>query len=183
MLDGRGSGIVLQPDTLRWFTERSNQNPANLSTSTRWVQYLDADDQIVHREQRTWSYTVLGHLLPGAAGRLRHGRYVLGEYRLRIRSERATARPSGSSAAATETADLVVFADGITSMARERLDPEPPLTYSGYIGWRGTVPEHDPDRHAPESCWPTPSATRGSALAHHPLSDSGRKRRRTRRTG
>ena len=28
VLDGRGSGIVLQPDTLRWFTERSTKNPA-----------------------------------------------------------------------------------------------------------------------------------------------------------
>ena len=26
-LDGRGSGIVLQPDTVRWFTERSTQQP------------------------------------------------------------------------------------------------------------------------------------------------------------
>jgi 2,6-dihydroxypyridine 3-monooxygenase len=60
VLDGRGSGIVLQPDTLRWFTERSTQNPAKLSTSTRWVQYLDASDQIVHREERTWSYTAWG---------------------------------------------------------------------------------------------------------------------------
>ena len=33
-LDGRGSGIVLQPDTVRWFTERSTQDLADLSTST-----------------------------------------------------------------------------------------------------------------------------------------------------
>ena len=30
VLDGRGSGIVLQPDTLRWFTERSSLKPAEL---------------------------------------------------------------------------------------------------------------------------------------------------------
>ncbi len=26
-LDGRGGGIVLQPDTVRWFAERSTQQP------------------------------------------------------------------------------------------------------------------------------------------------------------
>jgi len=38
-------------------------------------------------------------------------------------------------------AELVVFADGITSVARKRLLPESRLEYAGYIGWRGTVPE------------------------------------------
>ncbi len=40
-LDGRGGGIVLQPDTLRWFAECSKQHPEQVSTSTHHVQYLD----------------------------------------------------------------------------------------------------------------------------------------------
>jgi len=36
-LDGRGSGIVLQPDTVRWFTERSRQHMADLHTATSYV--------------------------------------------------------------------------------------------------------------------------------------------------
>ena len=39
----------------------------------------------------------------------------------------------------TVSADLVVFADGITSPAREYFEPAATLTYSGYVGWRGTV--------------------------------------------
>src|SRR4051794_18284114 len=45
-LDGRGGGIVLQPDTLRWFVECSSQHPETVSTSTHYVQYLDADNSV-----------------------------------------------------------------------------------------------------------------------------------------
>jgi 2,6-dihydroxypyridine 3-monooxygenase len=40
-----------------------------------------------------------------------------------------------------ERADLVVFADGITSTARRRLYPALDREYSGYVGWRGTLRE------------------------------------------
>lgn len=40
-LEHRGGGIVLQPDTLRWFAECSEQHPEQVSTSTDYVQYLD----------------------------------------------------------------------------------------------------------------------------------------------
>ncbi len=37
----------------------------------------------------------------------------------------------------------MVFADGITSVGARRLEPRVQPRYSGYIGWRGTVPEHE----------------------------------------
>ena len=51
-LSGRGSGIVLQPDTVRWFTERSSQSLSDLQTSTRYVQYLNHDRGVDYREER-----------------------------------------------------------------------------------------------------------------------------------
>jgi 2,6-dihydroxypyridine 3-monooxygenase len=59
-LDGRGSGIVLQPDTTRWFTERSTQNIADLSTATDYVQSLGHGGELVHREHSRWTYTAWG---------------------------------------------------------------------------------------------------------------------------
>jgi 2,6-dihydroxypyridine 3-monooxygenase len=140
VLDGRGSGIVLQPDTLRWFTERSDQNPADLSTSTQWVQYLDGDNKIAHREQRTWSYTSWGTFYRALLNDFGMDRYVLGEYACGFDQNEDSVTVRFVSGRA-ETAELVVFADGITSIGRERLDPGSRLTYSGYIGWRGTVLE------------------------------------------
>ena len=40
-LDGRGGGIVLQPEAYRWFKERSQLNPDRLSTVSRYLRYLD----------------------------------------------------------------------------------------------------------------------------------------------
>lgn len=40
-------------------------------------------------------------------------------------------------------ADYVVVADGASSSIRQQLIPEPHRPYSGYVAWRGTVPEED----------------------------------------
>jgi 2,6-dihydroxypyridine 3-monooxygenase len=147
VLDGRGSGIVLQPDTLRWFTERSTKNPAQLSTSTRWVQYLDQHDQIVHREERTWSYTAWGTFYRALLDDFGLDRYVLGEFAAGFDQDENGVDVRFVSGQ-RERAELVVFADGISSMARSRIDPSATMTYSGYVGWRGTVPEHTLSAHA-----------------------------------
>ena len=147
VLDGRGSGIVLQPDTLRWFTERSTVNPAELSTSTRWVQYLDAADGVVHRDERTWSYTAWGTFYRALLDDFGLERYVLGEFASGFDQDETGVTVRFVSGR-TERAELVVFADGITSMARGRLDPGATMSYSGYVGWRGTVPEHTLSAHA-----------------------------------
>ena len=73
----------------------------------------------------------------------------------------------------TVTADLVVFADGITSTARERLDPTAQLTYSGYVGWRGTVPEHELTDGTRELLAQRHLLQRRAALPHHALPDPG----------
>jgi 2,6-dihydroxypyridine 3-monooxygenase len=138
-LDGRGSGIVLQPDTVRWFSERSHQNLADLQTRTSYIQYLQRDGGIAHRENASWTYTSWGTLYRALLSDFGTKHYHYGEYACGFSQDddQATVRfVSGT----TVSADLVVFADGITSAARERFDPEATLSYSGYIGWRGTVP-------------------------------------------
>ncbi|TGD88517.1 monooxygenase [Mycolicibacterium sp. CH28] len=137
-LDGRGSGIVLQPDTVRWFAERSSQQLADLHTSTSHVQYLQRCGEIIHREKATWTYTSWGTFYRALLADFGTEHYHYGEYACGFSQDddRATVRfVSG----ATASADLVVFADGITSTARERFDPDATLRYSGYVGWRGTV--------------------------------------------
>ena len=138
-LDGRGSGIVLQPDTVRWFTDRSTQNLADLHTSTSYVQYFDGRGQIVHRENSTWTYTSWGTFYRALLADFGTEHYHYGKYACGFSQDqdRVTVRFVDDT---TASADLGVFADGITSSVRERFDPNAKLTYSGYIGWRGTVP-------------------------------------------
>jgi 2,6-dihydroxypyridine 3-monooxygenase len=140
-LSGRGGGIVLQPDTVRWFTERSSQHPEALSTATEYVQYLGRDNEIVHREPRRWTYTAWGTFYRALLADFGTDHYHLGEFACGVGQEGEHAEVRFVSGRRAE-ADLVVFADGITSIGRTLLDPDARLSYSGYVGWRGTVPEH-----------------------------------------
>ena len=143
-LDGRGSGIVLQPDTVRWFTERSTQNLADLSTSTSAVQYLTPEGDVEYREECTWTYTSWGTFYRALLADFGTERYHYGEYACGF-SEHEDGVTVRFVSGRRESADLVVFADGVTSVARERFDPESGLHYSGYVGWRGTVALRDLD--------------------------------------
>ena len=141
-LDGRGGGIVLQPDTLRWFVECSRQHPETVSTSTHYVQYLGPDNSVVHREEAPWSYTSWGTFYRALLTDFGTTDYHLGEYATGFDQD-ADGVEVRFTSGRRERADLVVFADGITSPSRRRISPESRLEYSGYVGWRGTVPERD----------------------------------------
>lgn len=145
-LDGRGGGIVLQPDTLRWFTECSSQHPETVSTRTHFVQYLGADNTVLHRENAPWSYTSWGTfyraLLTDFTDAAGTGHYHLGEYAAGFDQD-ADAVTVRFASGRVETAELVVFADGIGSPSRRRIAPDARMEYSGYVGWRGTVPERE----------------------------------------
>jgi 2,6-dihydroxypyridine 3-monooxygenase len=138
-LEGRGSGIVLQPDTVRWFVERSTQDLADLRTSTSYVQYLDRDGDIVQSVKTTWTYTSWGTFYRALLADFGTDNYHYGEYACGFSQDHDVATVRFVSGA-TASADLVVFADGIRSVVRERFDPNATFSYAGYIGWRGTQP-------------------------------------------
>lgn len=138
-LHGRGSGIVLQPDTLRWFEERSSIDSAALKTSTGRVQYLDRENRVITDEERRWEYTSWGTFYRALLADFGTEHYHLGAYASGFDDDgdSVTVRFADGR---VETADLVVFADGINSPARAHFDADAEPTYSGYVGWRGTVP-------------------------------------------
>ncbi|MCS5723781.1 FAD-dependent monooxygenase [Herbiconiux sp. CPCC 203407] len=138
-LHGRGSGIVLQPDTLRWFEERSSIDSAALKTSTGRVQYLDRENRVITDEERRWEYTSWGTFYRALLADFGTDHYHLGAYASGFDDDgdSVTVRFADGR---VETADLVVFADGINSPARAHFDADAEPTYSGYVGWRGTVP-------------------------------------------
>ncbi len=141
LLDGRGGGIVLQPDTVRWIRERrADLAVADVSIGSSLLRYLGPDNAVVHEEPAAWrfsSWTTLYRTLLDELGR---EHYHLGELAVGVDQDpdRAEVRfVSGRRA----YADLLVFADGISSVGRRRLLPQVRPRYSGYVGWRGTVPE------------------------------------------
>jgi 2,6-dihydroxypyridine 3-monooxygenase len=138
-LNGRGSGIVLQPDTVRWFAERSTQPLSDLKTSTHYVQYLNRARGVDYREERLHHYTAWGTFYRALLADLGSDHYHLGEHACGF-SQTEQAVKVRFTGGGTATADLAVFADGIGSTARQQFDPHAALHYSGYVGWRGTHP-------------------------------------------
>ncbi len=125
-LDGRGSGIVLQPDTVRWFAERSHQDLSDLHTATEYVQYLDAGGAVIHREPALWTYTSWGTFYRALLSDFGTEHYHYGEFACGFDQDADTVTVRFVSGRTTR-ADLVVFADGITSPARAHFDPEAAL--------------------------------------------------------
>jgi 2,6-dihydroxypyridine 3-monooxygenase len=141
-LDGRGGGIVLQPDTLRWFAECSEQRPEQVSTATRYVQYLGADNEVLHRAPIPYRYTSWGTFYRALLADFGTDHYHLGEYAAGFDQDDDGVEVRFVSGR-RERAELVVFADGIGSPSRSRISPGTVLEYSGYVGWRGTVHESE----------------------------------------
>jgi 2,6-dihydroxypyridine 3-monooxygenase len=141
-LDGRGGGIVLQPEMIRWFKERSRRKPEEVSTSTKWQRYLGPANEMLFEESAEWSYSSWSTLYGALLSDFGRENYVLGEFACGFDQDSDTVEVRFAGGR-TERADLVVFADGISSVGRERLNGDVPAHYSGYVGWRGTVPENE----------------------------------------
>jgi 2,6-dihydroxypyridine 3-monooxygenase len=139
-LDGRGGGIALHPETVRWFAECSTQHPEQVSTSAGCVQYLGTRNAVVHTEPLRWTFTSWGTFHRALLSDFGDRDYHLGEYATGFDEDDDGVEVRFASGR-RERADLAVFADGVTSAARRRISPATELAYGGYVGWRGTVPE------------------------------------------
>jgi 2,6-dihydroxypyridine 3-monooxygenase len=139
-LENRGGGIVLQPITMKWFDERSTRRITELSTATHHVRYLGDHNEVLHDDPVEWRYSSWSTIYRALLDDFGTDHYHLGEFCVGFDQD-SDAVSLRFVSGRVETADLVVFADGITSTARKRMFPHLERRYSGYVGWRGTVPE------------------------------------------
>jgi 2,6-dihydroxypyridine 3-monooxygenase len=139
-LDNRGGGIVLQPITMKWFDGHSTRRIHELSTRSSRLRYLGPGNEIVYQEPVEWRYTSWGTVYRALLSDFGQDRYHLGEFCVGFGQDADQVELRFVSGR-VERADLVVFADGITSTARRRMFPDLDRQYAGYVGWRGTVRE------------------------------------------
>jgi 2,6-dihydroxypyridine 3-monooxygenase len=131
-----GAGIVVQPDLVRYFLERTPITLEQISVPSKSVRYWRADTGELRGElDGEWRYTSYTALYGGLLTTFGEEGYHLGEplVGLELQGERVSLR---FSTGRIVHCDLAVCADGGFSTARLRLLGIAPR-YAGYISWRG----------------------------------------------
>jgi 2,6-dihydroxypyridine 3-monooxygenase len=166
-LQARGAGIAALETTLRYLTERGGRQVVDICSSTGWIRFLRADGSIRHEQRHRYLFSSWNTIYRSLLELFDPGRYLLGHEVTGFSQAADSVRVTLAGGTGTITgadADLLVCADGVSSPTRARLLPEVRPSYSGYVAWRGTVPERT-----------LPAATRdlfGDAITYQVLKDS-----------
>ena len=145
-LEQRGAGIGFLPDSARYLVERAGRSLAELSTSTSVIRYLDRQGATVHEMHHAYHFSSWNTVYRNLLDVYGRERYMLGSEVIGADdnndhdSNGVTVHFANGH---TERADLLVCADGVGSRFRARLMPHATRRYSGYVAWRGMVPESE----------------------------------------
>ena len=162
-LEARGAGIAVLDETVRWFAEKTTLPPDELCSSTEHIRFLDPAGDVLHDRRHRYRFSSWNTIYRALLARFPAERYRLDHEVTGLRPGTDTVE-LGLHDATTATADLVVAADGISSTTRAALLPEVAPCYSGYVAWRGTMPESE--------LAPSTFAALADALTYQVLPDS-----------
>ncbi len=145
-LQARGAGIAALEATLRYLTERGGRPVAQVCSSTGWIRFLRADGSTEHEQRHRYLFSSWNTIYRSLLELFGPDRYLLDTevtgFRQDADSVRITLGDGAGNITGTD-ADLLVCADGVSSLARGQLLPGVTPAYSGYVAWRGTRPERD----------------------------------------
>ena len=147
-LEGRGAGIVLHPATVRYLVEHGAADLDPISAPACWLRYLGDDATVLSQAPCRYRFTSWTTLYRHLLGRFDGSRYRMGAEVVGFEAGAPANAAAGGVTAVTAggdrvSGDLLVAADGVASTARAALLPDAQPRYAGYVGWRGTVDEHE----------------------------------------
>ncbi|MHA3700696.1 FAD binding domain-containing protein [Jatrophihabitans sp. YIM 134969] len=135
-LSGRGTGIVVQPQLVRFLLERTATTLDEISVPSSAMKYRDAaTGELLGATDDAWRFTSYNALYRGLLEHFGLDRYHFGHTLERINQTDDEVELSFREGS-TARADLVVLADGGASTGRSLLlgvETE----YAGYVTWRG----------------------------------------------
>jgi 2,6-dihydroxypyridine 3-monooxygenase len=137
-LEGRGTGIVVHPTTIRYLVERAGKRIGDIGLPARTIQYLDTDGSVAHEQPCAFRFASYVELYRGLLDLFGADRYHLSKELAHL-DNRVNSTTVSLTDGQTITADLVVCADGIRSTGRRILVPDAHPRYAGYVAWRGTI--------------------------------------------
>ena len=141
-LEGRGAGIVLHPATVRYLVEHDVADLEEISAPACWLRYLGADATVRSQAPCHYRFTSWTTLYRRLLGRLEPGRYRMGAEAVDFRADADSVTVVTADGDAL-SGDVLIAADGVASTVRGILLPDVVPRYAGYVGWRGTVEEHE----------------------------------------
>jgi 2,6-dihydroxypyridine 3-monooxygenase len=137
----RGAGIGLLPETSRYLTECAGVDIDDISVATSRIRYLSRDNSILHDEKHNYRFSSWNTIYRQLLSCMKPNDYVLNHELTSWSDVDASEVTVTFANGNTETSDLVVFADGVNSLARATLLPGATPRYAGYVAWRGMVHE------------------------------------------
>jgi 2,6-dihydroxypyridine 3-monooxygenase len=157
-LQQRGAGIGFLPDSSRYLVERAGIALDEISTATDLIRYLDRRGGIVHERRHRYRFSSWNTVYRRLLGAFGPDRYCLGHEVVSWRESTDSVTIELADGSRHE-ADLLVCADGVGSTFRELLLPGAHRRYSGYVAWRGMVPEAELE--------PATRQELGDAISYH----------------
>ncbi len=136
----RGAGIGFLPESARYLVERAGLALDAISVATSHIRYLDRHGEVVYDGLHPYRFSSWNTVYRQLLARLRPSQYHLG-HEMTGWVDGGDAVEVQLAGRPTQRVDLLVCADGVGSTARARLLPAVQPSYSGYVAWRGMVPE------------------------------------------
>lgn len=138
----RGAGIGLLKETSRYLTEIAGVDLDDFSVPTSRIRHLARDGSVVHDAAHPYRFSSWNAVYRQLLSCMKPGDYHLGHEMVDWRETDKSVQVEFANGHRVE-ADMVVFADGVNSLARSRLVPAVAPRYAGYVAWRGMVHETD----------------------------------------
>ena len=162
-LEQRGAGIGLLPATSRYLVERGGLAMDQISTVTNHIRHLDRSGGSIHDQQHFYRFSSWNTVYRSLLDCFGRERYLL-DHAIQSFTQHDGVVDLQMDGGRSDTVDLLVCAEGVTSKARRVLQPAVRPRYSGYVAWRGIVPE--------ASLTPATNAILGDAITYFVTANS-----------
>lgn len=139
-LQARGAGIAALDATLRYLVERGGYQPDDVCSSTGWIRFLNRDGSLRYEQRHRYRFSSWNTIYRSLLQLLDADRYLLGHEVVDFHQAGDTVRVTLADGSLAST-DLLVCADGVSSIGRGKLIPDVAPSYAGYVAWRGTIGE------------------------------------------
>ena len=143
VLEARGAGIAVLEQTLRYPTERGGVSPERFCSRTDWIRFLRPDGTVEQEQEHGYRFSSWNAVYRTLLDDFDADHYHLGREMVSFDHEAGNCVQVGFADGQHVEVDLLICADGINSVARQRLLPGVEPSYAGYVAWRGVIPESE----------------------------------------